>query len=92
MSTPLSNEQKLDEIYDMLRTQENARRRALWWGLFRRAVFYGLIIFIATNPTFFIEKAMEIMKPMISKTIDEMMTSQKDTLMKNIKEMMPAQN
>ncbi len=67
--TPLTNEQKLTEIYEILKIQESVRKRALWWGLFRRIFIYGLILIVALNPKLVMSKLTEILMPVVMNSL-----------------------
>lgn len=85
----LTPEQKIDEIYEVLMYQERLRRRAMWWGLFRRIVVYGLLIFVILNPMLVAGKILEILKPVITDMVWQIVEEQKSSIMEKVKGVLP---
>lgn len=59
MNTPLTNEQKLDEIYDMLRQQQSRTSRAFWYRILKWCLILGAAYFTLTHPGYVTGKIME---------------------------------
>jgi hypothetical protein len=88
---PMTNEQKLDEIYQILKAQQSAATRAKWFRLLKWAILLGLTYFIATNPGFFIEKITEMIMPTVMDNMKTMMTEDTAGIMDQLKDILPKQ-
>ena len=80
-NTPLTNEQKLDEIYQIVKDGESHRRRVFWWNLLRRMIIYGLIVIGYLYYPIIIAKVIEVMKPMILEQAKTLMKENKAGMM-----------
>lgn len=59
MNTPLTNEQKLDEIYEMLRSQQSAQSRAFWYRMLKWCLILGVGYFTLSHPGYVTGKIMD---------------------------------
>lgn len=46
----MTNEQKLDEIYQIIKAQESRAIRARWFRLFKWIIILALVYYISQNP------------------------------------------
>lgn len=90
--TDLTPEQKLDEIYSILKHQETRRKVGIWYRIFKWVIVMGIVWFIAANPTFLITKLTDIMMPIITENMKTMMEDKQSTLMESVKNMLPKNN
>lgn len=84
----LSNEQKLDVIYDLLKKQEARQARKKWFILLKWTIFTYIIYFLATNPTFILEKVTTIMRPLIIENMKNMMDYEKSDIFQEMKKVL----
>jgi hypothetical protein len=77
-TNPLSNEQKLDEIYSILKQQESRSNRARWFRLLKWGVIILALYFVTSNPGFFLDRFMKIVQPIIMDNVKTMMNEKKD--------------
>ncbi|MBP9779829.1 hypothetical protein KBD33_04390 [Candidatus Gracilibacteria bacterium] len=92
MSTkPLSNEQKLDEIYSILKQQESRNSRARWFRLLKWSVIILGVYIVTSNPGFFLDKLVKIIQPIIMDNVKTMMNEKKDGLLDEMKGILESQ-
>ncbi len=92
MSTkPLSNEQKLDEIYSILKQQESRNSRARWFRLLKWSVIILGVYIVTSNPGFFLDKLVKIIQPIIMDNVKTMMNEKKDGLLDEMKWILESQ-
>ena len=87
MSSPISNEQKLDEIYTILRRQESQRKRAIFYRVFKWLIILSLFLFIATNPVFLVQKITTFLTPLIAENMKATLQDQKNGILEMMKNM-----
>jgi hypothetical protein len=82
--SPLTNEQKLDEVYRLLQKQESRESRAFWYNLLKRVIIYGAIIFVALNPSAILGYMTDLIMPRVmdamSQALDQQKTDAVDSL------------
>lgn len=88
---PLSSEQKLDAIYNMLQSDRSSRRRTFWYRIIKWLILIGIGYFTITHPGYVTGKVTEYLEPIIVEQMKEIMSDKKDGLMDQIKNMMPVE-
>jgi hypothetical protein len=58
-NTPLTIEQKIDEIHTMLRAQASQSSRAFWYRMLKWFLILGIGYFTISNPGYVMGKIME---------------------------------
>ncbi|MBC7498404.1 hypothetical protein H7170_02060 [Candidatus Gracilibacteria bacterium] len=91
MNTPLTNEQKLDEIYSILQSQRSSQSRAFWYRILKWCIILGLGYFTLSHPGYVTSKIMEYVGPIIVEQMKSVMSTQKEGLLKQMKDLMPTQ-
>ena len=100
--SPLTNEQKLDEVYRILQKVDARERRSFWYNLLKRVLIYGAILFVALNPSAILGYMTDLIMPRV---MDAMMqaldqkktdavdgiTDAKDTLIQKIRDLVPTE-
>ncbi len=89
MKEILTNEQKLDEIYTILKRQESQRKRSALYRVIKWTLIFSLFLFIVTNPIFVVEKFTTFITPIIAENMKATLQNQKDgilEIMKNLGE------
>lgn len=84
----LSNEQKLDAIYQILQDQEARHRRKKWFHIFKWSFFAFIIYFIATNPALILDKVTAALRPFIVENVKNMMDYEKNDLFQEMKKVL----
>ncbi len=84
----LTNEQKLDYIYNTIKAQEARNTRARWFHLLKWLVIFLLMYFVATNPTFILDKVTAIMRPFIIENVKSMTDKTKSNFLDDIKKVL----
>lgn len=69
---PLTIQEQIDAIYNLLLAQERARKNELRFAIVRRVVIYGFFGYMLLHPTFFIERSVGLVQPVIMKTIGDL--------------------
>jgi len=85
----LTNEQKLEEVYQIITKQESRRKTAMVMRFFKWIIIFGFLYLIATNPEAIMGKVTEMIKPLILSTASGMIESQKTELEKALQDMLP---
>jgi hypothetical protein len=89
MSSLLSNEEKLDEIYRILKKEESRTRWRFFSRVLRYGILFGLLLGIVTNPTFFVTKISNILTPIILENVKTALENQKNGVMETFKNLIP---
>lgn len=87
---PLTNEQKLDEIYHIVKTQERHRLQASVARIAKWVIILSIVGFVASNPKFIIERVTEYVKPIVMEQVETMTKDLNDKLMQSAKDLVPA--
>jgi hypothetical protein len=87
----LTNEQKLDEIYQIVKAQESRIKRAGWMRLVRIILILAIAYFVFTNPGLIISKITEIMMPAIMENMKTALENDTGWIMKQIQDILPKQ-
>lgn len=87
----LSNEQKLDEIYSILKEQESRNNRARWFRLLKWGIIILGLYFVTSNPGFFLDRFVKIVQPIIMDNVKTMMNEKKDWLLDEMKWILESQ-
>ncbi len=64
----MTNEQKLDEMHEILIRQEKRRRSAMWFKFFKWLIIAGVVYFTYTHPDAIMGRLTEVLKPMVLST------------------------
>jgi hypothetical protein len=88
---PLTSEQKLDEIYSMLKSNQARTSRAFWYRTLKWLIILGIGYFTLTHPGYVTSKMTEYIQPIIVEQMKGIMSDKKDGLMDQIKKMMPVE-
>ncbi len=82
--SPLTNEQKLDEVYRILQKVDARERRSFWYNLLKRVIIYGAILFVALNPSAILGYMTDLIMPRVmdamSQALDQKKTDAVDSL------------
>jgi len=90
MDQRMTNEQKLEEVYQILTAQEARRKGMLWMKVAKWLIIFSLIYLIYSNPQAIMGRVTEVIKPLILSTASGMIATQKEELSKSLKDMLPA--
>ncbi len=82
----LTNDQKLDYVYEVTRIQEAQRKRAFWWWTFRRVFILGAVVFFYSNAPYFVGKFTEMIQPIVMDQATKMMDGKKEELLEKARE------
>ncbi len=100
--SPLTNEQKLDEVYRILQKVDARERRSFWYNLLKRVIIYGAILFVALNPSAILGYMTDLIMPRVmdamTQALDQQktnavdgITDAKDTLIQKIRDLVPTE-
>lgn len=89
METPLTNEQKLDEIYQIVRTQERRRMQASLGRIIKWIIILWVVGFIYSQPELVIQKITDTLAPIILDQVNVIMEENKANLMKSMEDILP---
>ncbi len=89
MHTPLTSEQKLDEIYNIVKSQQSARSRSYWYRIIKWMIIFAIAYFTLSNPGYVTGKIMEYVGPIMVEQMKGIMATQKDGLLKQMKDLIP---
>jgi hypothetical protein len=90
-TSSLSSEQKLDEIYIMLKSNQARSSRIFWYRTIKWLILIGIGYFTLTHPGYVTSKVTEYLQPIIIEQMKGIMSEKKDGLMDQIKKMMPVE-
>lgn len=82
----MTPQDQINEIYSIVKDMERSRQREFWWGIARKVLVYGFIIFAITHPGFFIDRAMSVIQPIITKAVSDMYQDKQSDLQKMLQE------
>lgn len=85
----MTNEQKLEEIYRIIKAQESRRQMSQWVRIFKWGVIMVFVYIVATHPEAVSQRVTEVLKPIILSTASGMIESQKEQLQNSLKGMLP---
>ncbi len=86
----MTNEQKLEQIYQILLDNESRRKSAMWLRITKWLIIAGLIYVVVTNPQDIMTRVTEVIKPIILSTASGMIAGQKAELMKSLQDILPS--
>lgn len=84
----MTNEQKLDEIYQIVKAQQSAATRAKWFRLFKWIVILLIAYYISQNPGVFFDKITDLVMPAVMSNMEQQMTGSWGML-EQIQDMLP---
>jgi hypothetical protein len=87
----MTNEQKLDEIYQILKAQQSAATRARWFRIIKWIIILGLMYLVATNPGILLEKITELIMPAVMDNMKTMMEQDSANILEQFKDIIPKQ-
>lgn len=65
---PLTNEQKLETVYQILQKQESRRKAAIFGKFLKWSLILGILYLVVTDPQAIIGKVMNVVEPIIVST------------------------
>lgn len=86
----LTNEQKLNQIYTIVTDMESRRKRAMWFRFLKWILIFGLAYVLVSQPDKIIWPITDYIKPIILSTASGIVAEQRAEMMKNIKDILPA--
>lgn len=97
MLTELTNEQKLNEIYDILKVQESRRKRTVFYKFLKWGVILWVVYFAFTHQDLVFDISKKIAQPILTKVIDTVlndpdvgiMSTMKDKLLQSSQNLAP---
>ena len=89
MTTPLTNEQKIDEIYDMMRSERSSRSRGFWYRILKWLAILGIAYFTISNPGYVTGKIMGYLWPIVAEQVDTIVSNKKNWLIESVKKILP---
>lgn len=60
-----TNEQKLDEIYHIIKAQESRAARARWYRLVKWVIILVIVYYVAQNPGVVLSKLTDLIMPAV---------------------------
>ena len=87
--TPLNNEQKLTQIYEIVMENEARRKRASFFRFLKWIVILGFLYVVATNPDAIMWRLTETLKPIILSTASGIIAGQKAQMIESMKDILP---
>jgi hypothetical protein len=69
----MTNEQKLDEIYQIVKAQQSAATRAKWFRLSKWIAILLLAYYISQNPGVFFDKLTDLLMPAVMDNMESQM-------------------
>lgn len=85
----MTNEQKLEQIYQILLDNESRRISTMWLRITKWIIIACLIYVVITNPQGIMTRVSDIIRPIVLSTAHDMIEGQKAELMKSLKEALP---
>lgn len=89
MNTPLTNEQKIDEIYSLLKSQQRVQSRAFWYRIFKWCLILGVGYFTLSNPGYVAGKLMDYISPIVTQQVESIVANKKNGLIDQVKKIIP---
>jgi hypothetical protein len=84
----LTNEQKLDYVFETIKKQESRNAWARWFNMAKWFLILFVAYFVATNPTFILDKVTAIMRPFIIENVKSMTDRSKSNFLDDIKKVL----
>ena len=76
----LTNEQKLDEIYTIIKTQEARTRRAALLRILKWTIILAIVFIASQNPDLILKKVTEYIMPSVMENMSQNMPSVMDNM------------
>lgn len=89
MDQRMTNEQKLEEIYQIVTATESRRKSMMWLRIGKWLIILSLVYIIYSNPQAIMGRVTDVLKPVILSTASGMIESQKEQLQNSLKGMLP---
>jgi hypothetical protein len=90
MEQRMTNEQKLEEIYQIVTAAESRRKSMMWLRIGKWLIILSLVYLVYSNPQAIMGRVTDIIKPMVLSTASGMIETQKAELSKSLKDLLPA--
>ena len=84
----MTNEQKLEEIYQIITADESRRKSLMWLGIIKWMIIIALVTYVAMNPEKVLQQITERIQPLVLETASGLVTKQKEDLKKSIEEIL----
>jgi hypothetical protein len=84
----MTNEQKLEEIYEIITADESRRKSLMWLGVFKWIIIIAAVTYVAMNPKMVMQQVTERIQPFVLATASGMIENQKADLKKSIEEIL----
>ena len=85
----MTNEQKLEQIYQIVSDAESRRKSLMWFRIIKWLILIALIALIAMNREYVTTRVIEVVKPFVLSTASGMIANQKEELMKSLQSALP---
>lgn len=87
----MTNEQKLEEIYQIVKWQQAAATRAKWFRLLKWIIILGWVYYISQNPWIILSTVTDMVMPTVMENMKTMMAEDSAGIMEQVKDMLPKQ-
>ncbi len=90
MDNNLTNEQKLDEVYALVKRMEHRYMMASFGRIIKWIIILGIVGFVASNPKLIVENITEYVKPIIMDQVKTMTEDLNNQLIQGAKGILPS--
>lgn len=85
----MTNEQKLDEIYHIIKNQQAAATRAKWFRILKWCIILSVVYLISQNPELLIGTMTDLIMPTVMDNMKVMMERDSAKIMEQFKDIIP---
>lgn len=85
----MTNEQKLEQIYQIVSDAESRRKSLMWFRIVKWLIIFALIYLVAMNRELVMTRVIDVVKPFVLSTASGMIANQKEELMKSLQSALP---
>lgn len=76
----LTNEQKLEYVFEVIQAQEERRKRKVFWKWAKRVIIIAILLFLYSNPTWIAKQVEKTMTVIMETAIQRVMEIQKEQM------------
>lgn len=92
MRTNLTPMEKMDVVYEIIVDEKDRRKREFWYRIIKWIIILMIWYGVLTHPEYVVGKIIGYVQPIIMEQMKTIIADQKDSLLKQAKDILPDSN